>query len=94
MNYIAFNPNIYLIDGQIASVFAMGDAVGNISIWALMKNGGSNKPIKLLKAPEIEMSVESIEWSAEGDILLASVRQGFIIVCSFGKDGFGKKLNR
>ena len=71
----------------------MGDAVGNISIWALMKSGGSKKPLKLLKAPEIEMSVESIEWSSDGEILLASVRQGFIIVCSFGKDGFGKKLS-
>ena len=32
INYVAFNSNIYLIDGKIASVFAMGDAVGNISI--------------------------------------------------------------
>jgi len=39
------------------------------------------------------MSVESIEWSGDGEILLASVRQGFIVVCSFGKDGFGKKLS-
>jgi len=54
---------VYLIDGKIASVFAMGDAVGNISIWSLLKSGGSKKPVKLLKAPEIEMSVESIEWS-------------------------------
>lgn len=82
---VKFNPNIYkLPKGEIVSVFAMGDAQGNIAVWMIGDKYRARKPVVLLKSSLLEDTiVENLEWSAKGDVLIATTFSPYLITACF-----------
>ena len=81
---IKFMPCIFSRNGKSFSIFAVGDAYGNISIWEIGDGSEMDAPLCLIKADDYNMTIENIEFEPSGEFLVASTDRKFFIVITFG----------
>lgn len=89
-------PCIFQKNGKTFTIFALGDAYGNISIWEHGEGSQRDSPLCLLKADDYNMTIENIEFEPNGEFLIASTDRKFFLICTFGdhSDLFSYKINK
>jgi len=83
---VKFFPGIFDKQGGVSTVFAMGDAFGQISIWELSDKKLREAPLCLLKNDDSGLTIGSLEFDPKGQFLLASTDKKFLICAVFDKD--------
>merc|ERR1712046_467111 len=93
---IKFMPCIFSRKGKTFTIFALGDAYGNISIWEFGEGSQRDSPLCLLKADDYNMTIENIEFDSNGEFLIASTDRKFFVLCTFAdhSDLFSYKINK
>ena len=93
---IKFMPCIFNRQGKIFTIFALGDAYGNISIWEFGEGSQRDSPLCLLKADDYNMTIDNIEFDSNGEFLIASTDRKFFVLCTFAdhSDLFSYKINK
>lgn len=89
-----FNPKLFEKPKDcLNSVYALGDAYGNISVWMLPETKSKEKPIVFIKSDNTSLSIEDISWHDDGHLLMATTTQKFIILVKFDFGYFSEQVH-
>lgn len=82
---LKYVPGVFVNGQEELTVFAMGDAHGNIVFWVY----GQDKPICLLKSDDFSVTIENIEFSTDCSLMVAITNRRFYITVMIKPSLFG-----
>ena len=86
INCIKFLPKIFYQDDFEFNYFAFGDAHGNIAFWEISNElTKKNQPLCLLKSDDVTITIESIDFSRDGNLMVAVTNKRFFIMVVLSK---------
>ena len=93
VNTIKFVPRIFMDSEFEYTYFAVGDAHGNIVFWELSNNPVKKEtPLFMFKTDDFNVTIESIDFSRDGQVMIAVTNKKFFIaVCFDGFEGMQKE---
>lgn len=93
VNTIKFVPRIFMDSEYEYTYFAVGDAHGNIVFWELSNNPAKKEtPIFMFKTDDYDVTIESIDFSRDGQVMIAVTnKKFFMVVCFDGFEGMQKE---
>jgi hypothetical protein len=93
VNCIKFIPRIFMDSEYEYTYFAVGDAHGNIVFWELSNNPTKKEtPVFMFKTDDFNVTIESIDFSRDGKLMIAVTNKKFVILVYFeGFEGFQKE---
>lgn len=83
---VKFLPAIFENSEGIKTVFAMGDAFGQISFWEMNEKKMRESPLMLLKNEDQSMTIGNIDFEQHGNFCVASTDKKFLVVSVFDND--------
>lgn len=81
INCIKFVPKIFYENELEYNYFAFGDAHGNITFWELSNDlNKKNAPLFLLKSDDVTITIENLDFSRDGQIMVGVTNKRFFVV--------------
>ena len=92
INCVRFIPIIFYDDEYEYNYFMMGDAHGNITLWELSNSPlKRDSPIFVFRTDDFNITIESMEFSADGRIMICVTNRNFFIMFYFSDFACFKK---